>query len=121
LSYSNAGQEPPLVVRADSNAWLEEGGPVLGLLSIATYNFDTVPLAPGDLVVVCSDGVTEALNLAGEEFGRDRLLEALRGRHGAKPDVALEHVLGAVKTFSQGAAQGDDITLLILRYKGAKA
>jgi sigma-B regulation protein RsbU (phosphoserine phosphatase) len=121
LSYSNAGQEPPLVVRADSNAWLEEGGPVLGLLSIATYNFDTVPLAPGDLVVVCSDGVTEALNLAGEEFGRDRLLEALRGRHGAKPDVALEHVLGAVKTFSQGAAQGDDITVLILRYKGAKA
>jgi Serine phosphatase RsbU, regulator of sigma subunit len=121
LSYSNAGQEPPLVVRANSTAWLEEGGPVLGLLSIATYNYDTVPLAPGDLVVVCSDGVTEARNIAGDEFGRDRLLEALNGRHGSKPEAALEHVLGLVKTFSQGAAQADDITLLILRYKGAKA
>ena len=121
LSYSNAGQEPPLVVRADSTAWLEEGGPVLGLLSIATYNFDTVPLAAGDLVVVCSDGVTEARNIAGEEFGRERLLEAFDGRHGSKPEAALEHVLGLVKTFSQGAAQADDITLLILRYKGLKA
>jgi serine phosphatase RsbU (regulator of sigma subunit) len=118
LSYSNAGQEPPLVVRADSTSWLEEGGPVLGLLSIATYAYETVPLQPGDLVVVCSDGVTEARNLAGDEFGRERLLEALKGRHGSKPDIALEHVLGAVKSFSQGAAQADDITLLILRYKG---
>jgi sigma-B regulation protein RsbU (phosphoserine phosphatase) len=120
LSYSNAGQEPPLVVRTDSTEWLEEGGPVLGLLSIATYNYATVPLAKGDLVVVCSDGVTEARNLDGDEFGRDRLVEALKGRHGSKPEIALEHVLGAVKHFSQGAAQGDDITLLVLRYKGAK-
>jgi phosphoserine phosphatase RsbU/P len=118
LSYSNAGQEPPLVVRANDMSWLEEGGPVLGLLSIATYAYATVALQPGDLVVVCSDGVTEARNLAGDEFGRDRLVEALQGRHGAKPEAALEHVLGAVKSFSQGAAQGDDITLLILRYKG---
>jgi sigma-B regulation protein RsbU (phosphoserine phosphatase) len=118
LSYCNAGQEPPLVVRADSTSWLEEGGPVLGLLSIATYAFATVSLGPGDLVVVCSDGVTEARNLAGDEFGRDRLVEALHGRHGSKPEVVLEHVLGAVKAFSQGAAQADDITLLVLRYKG---
>jgi serine phosphatase RsbU (regulator of sigma subunit) len=122
LSYSNAGQEPPLVVRTDGRMdWLEEGGPVLGLLSIATYNYATVPLAKGDLVVVCSDGVTEARNLAGDEFGRDRLVEALRGRHGAKPEAALEQVLGAVKHFSQGAAQADDITLMVLRYKGAKS
>jgi serine phosphatase RsbU (regulator of sigma subunit) len=118
LSYSNAGQEPPLVVRANSTNWLEEGGPVLGLLSIATYAYETVSLEPGDLVVVCSDGVTEARNQAGDEFGRDRLLEALKGHHGSKPDIALEHVLGAVKSFSEGAAQADDITLLILRYKG---
>jgi sigma-B regulation protein RsbU (phosphoserine phosphatase) len=71
------------VLRADSIEWLEEGGPVLGLLSIATYAYATVPLQPGDLVVVCSDGVTEARNLANEEFGRDRLVEAVKGRHGA--------------------------------------
>ena len=65
---------------------------------------------PGDLVVVCSDGVTEARNQAGDEFGRDRFVEALNGRHGSKPEIALEHVLSAVKNFSQGAAQADDIT-----------
>jgi sigma-B regulation protein RsbU (phosphoserine phosphatase) len=118
LSYSNAGQEPPLVIGANSTSWLEEGGPVLGLLGMATYAYATVPLQPGDLIVVCSDGVTEARNQAGDEFGRDRLVEALIGRHGAKPEVALEQVLSAVKQFSQGAAQADDITLLILRYRG---
>ena len=118
LSYSNAGQEPPLVVSANSTSWLEEGGPVLGLLGMATYAYATVSLQPGDLVVVCSDGVTEARNQAGDEFGRERLVEALIGRHGAKPEVALEQVLAAVKQFSQGAAQADDITLLILRYRG---
>ena len=120
LSYCNAGQEPPLVVRASSIEWLEEGGPVLGLLSIATYAYGTVQLHAGDLVVVCSDGVTEARNLANDEFGRDRLVEALHGRHGQKPDTALEHLLAVIKQFSQGAAQADDITALILRYRGPR-
>lgn len=120
LSYCNAGQEPPLVVRKDSIEWLEEGGPVLGLLSIATYAFDTVPMNAGDLVVVCSDGVTEARNLANDEFGRDRLVEALKDRHGQKPDSVRDHLLAVIKQFSQGAAQADDITALILRYHGAR-
>jgi serine phosphatase RsbU (regulator of sigma subunit) len=119
LSYCNAGQEPPLVVGRDSTAWLEAGGPVLGLLSIATYEWETVSLHPGDLVIICSDGVTEARNREGEEFGRDRLIETLGGCHGWKPDAALEHLLGAVRAYSEGAAQGDDITALVLRYRGS--
>jgi serine phosphatase RsbU (regulator of sigma subunit) len=118
LSYCNAGQEPPLVVRRNGIAWLETGGPVLGLLSIATYEFEAISLAPGDLVVVCSDGVTEARNQAGDEYGRDRLVAALRGCHGSKPEVALERLLASVRQFSQGAAQADDMTALVLRYSG---
>jgi len=117
LSYSNAGQEPPLVVRRNGGTdWLETGGPVLGLLSMASYEFDAVSLEPGDLVVVCSDGVTEARNLAGEEFGRDRLVAAMTDAHGSRPEAALDALLGAVRKFSEGAAQGDDITAMVLRY-----
>jgi serine phosphatase RsbU (regulator of sigma subunit) len=119
LSYCNAGQEPPLVVRADDIAWLEEGGPVLGLLSIASYDNGVVSLAPGDLVVVCSDGVTEARNLAGDEFGRDRLVDSMRTSHGQKPETVLERLLEDVRKFSEGAAQADDITALVLRYRGS--
>jgi serine phosphatase RsbU (regulator of sigma subunit) len=119
LSYCNAGQEPPLVVRRDGVTWLEEGGPVLGLLSIATYERGTTRLLPGDLVVVCSDGVTEARNRSGEEFGRDRLVQAMVASHGQKPDLVLERLLEDVRRFSEGAAQADDITALVLRYRGS--
>jgi sigma-B regulation protein RsbU (phosphoserine phosphatase) len=118
LSYSNGGQEPPLVLRRDSICWLEAGGPVLGLLPGASYEFDSVTLAPGDLVVICSDGVTEARNAAGDEFGRERLIEAMSGCHGGKPAAVLERLFEAVRLFSQGTAQGDDITGLVLRYRG---
>src|SRR5688572_5569032 len=119
LSYCNAGQEPPLVVRQSDIAWLEEGGPVLGLLSIATYECGSAVLGPGDLVVVCSDGVTEARNRAGDEFGRDRLVESMERSHGQKPEVVLERLLEDVRKFSEGAAQADDITALVLRYRGS--
>ena len=118
LSYCNAGQEPPLVVRQNGIEWLEAGGPVLGLLSIASYECGTTALEPGDLVVVCSDGVTEARNAEGEEFGRDRLVQTMVAAHGLKPDLALERLLEDVRKFSQGAAQADDITALVLRYRG---
>jgi serine phosphatase RsbU (regulator of sigma subunit) len=118
LSYSNGGQEPPLVLKAGGMSWLETGGPVLGLLPGATYEFDSVMLDPGDLVVICSDGVTEARNASGDEFGRERLIETMTGCHGTKPDAVLERLFEAVRVFSQGTPQGDDITGLVLRYRG---
>jgi phosphoserine phosphatase RsbU/P len=121
LSYSNGGQEPPLVLQANGGMlWLEAGGPVLGLLPGATYEFDSVLLQPGDLVVICSDGVTEARNAAGDEFGRERLIETMAGCHGGKPETVLERLFEAVRVFSQGTPQGDDITGLVLRYRGAR-
>lgn len=116
--YCNAGQEPPLVIGVDGEQWLEIGGPVLGLLSIATYETGEIQLKPGDLVIVCSDGVTEARDVANEEFGRDRFLETVRPCRGLKPDAALELLLNAVRKFSKGAPQADDITALVFRYRG---
>lgn len=121
LQSCNAGQEPPLVIGATGVRWLETGGPVLGLLDGVGYEFETLRLEPGDVVVVCSDGVTEARDVNGEEFGRDRMLEALVSCHGQKAEAVLELLLNAVSRFSAGAPQADDITVLALRYHGSGA
>jgi sigma-B regulation protein RsbU (phosphoserine phosphatase) len=117
LSYCNAGQEPAIVVGRDEVVWLEVGGPVLGLFTVDGYACETVQLKPDDLVIVYSDGVTEATNVGGDEFGRERLVESIAGGHGSKPEALLERVLDAVRTFSRDAPQADDITVLILRYR----
>jgi serine phosphatase RsbU (regulator of sigma subunit)/pSer/pThr/pTyr-binding forkhead associated (FHA) protein len=116
LQYCNAGQEAPALVRADDIEWLEIGGPVIGLLDFATYEHGTCTLQPGDLILVCSDGITEARNMAGEEFGRDRLSAVLTTARGATPEAVLDQVMGAVRVFSQGTPQGDDLTALVIRY-----
>jgi len=114
LRYANGGQEPPALITRAGIDWLDTGGPVVGLLDAATYEYGSVRLEPGDVLVVFSDGVAEARNTAGEEFGRDRLVAALQGAHGASADVVLDRVTSAVRTFSHGAAQADDITVLVL-------
>jgi phosphoserine phosphatase RsbU/P len=118
LRYCNAGQEAPALVRAGEIEWLEVGGPVIGLLDFATYDHATVPLHPGDLLLVCSDGITEARNMAGEEFGRERLSAVLAGTHAGSPEAVLDKVMGAVRVFSQGTPQGDDLTALVVKYSG---
>jgi serine phosphatase RsbU (regulator of sigma subunit) len=120
MEYSNAGQEPPAVVRADGTIdHLDVGGPVLGLLSGATYDRATALLKPGDIVMLCSDGVTEARNVDGDEFGAGRLSLLLRDTHGQEPEVVLERVLRAVREFAGREPQTDDITALVLRYRGS--
>ncbi len=119
LRYSNAGQEPPVVVRAGGVvSALDVGGPVLGLLSVAAYEFGAATLEPGDIVVVCSDGITEARNVAGDEYGRDRLNEILSGEHGHDPESVLDRLMVSVTEFAGAEPQNDDITTLVLRYRG---
>jgi serine phosphatase RsbU (regulator of sigma subunit)/pSer/pThr/pTyr-binding forkhead associated (FHA) protein len=119
LTYCNAGHDPPFVFRrTGETVWLDAGGPVLGLLSVATYAYATVRLQPGDRIVVSSDGVSEARNAAGTEFGRDRLLDAIRGCHDPGPQATLEAVTTAVREFSGHTAPTDDITVMVVRYRG---
>jgi serine phosphatase RsbU (regulator of sigma subunit) len=91
---------------------------VLGLFESAAFDEETVTLAPGDVIVSFSDGVTEALSAAEEEFGDERLLASIRA-HIAKPLEAMLHaVLGDVHTFCSGAPPNDDVTLVLMRYDG---
>jgi phosphoserine phosphatase RsbU/P len=119
LRFCNAGQEPPMLLRGTGDVeWLEAGGPPLGLLPIAVFESGEAKLLPGDMVVVYSDGVSEARNAAGDEFGRDRLQATVRAGDTGNADAVLDRLLKAVRDFSIDAPQADDITALVFCYRG---
>lgn len=119
LTYCNAGHNPPFLIGRRGVRRLEEGGLILGMFEHATYEQETVALDPGDVVVVFSDGVSEALSAAGEEFGEWRLQEVVAANLAAGPEELLERLLEAVREFTTGAVQNDDVTALVVRYSGA--
>jgi sigma-B regulation protein RsbU (phosphoserine phosphatase) len=118
LTYCNAGHNPPLLFDGDSMRRLDVGGTILGLFPKATYTHETVQLAPGAVVVVYSDGVSEALSADGVEFGEDRIRASVESILAETPERVVEDLLEAVETFAHGAPQTDDITALVLRYRG---
>ena len=75
-------------------------------------------MEPGDFVVTFSDGVSEALNPAGEEFEDARILESIEGASGRDAQTQLEHLFSSVKAFTAGTAQNDDVTILVVSYRG---
>ena len=120
LTYCNAGHNPPVLVGRNGVRRLDTGGLILGLFPQATYEEETLQLEEGDTLVVFSDGVTEALNAAGDEFGEERLLPCVDEHRGSPTGVLLDRILATVKAFAAGAAQNDDVTALVLRYGRCK-
>lgn len=120
LSYCNAGHDPPFVMTRSGTRLLETGGMVLGLFPDLSYETGMVNLLPGDLVIVYSDGVSGALNRNDEEFGCDRLISCVRAGYerDLEPAALVDHLLGSIGAFTAGAPQTDDLTALVLRYKG---
>lgn len=118
LCYSNGGHNPPFVLKRDRVLRLETGGMILGMFEMAPYEEATVQLEPGDTVVVFSDGLSEAQNLAGEEFGEDRMIQFLEANRHASPADLRDGLIGLVREFSAGAPQSDDLTVLVVRYGG---
>jgi len=103
-------------VRADGSAeMLEGGGPVLGILSIAPYSEMKAQLNHGDLFFLYSDGVTEANNLAYDEFGEDKLIEVLRQHRDEPANQIVLAVTKALTEFAGEAPQADDITLVVAK------
>jgi serine phosphatase RsbU (regulator of sigma subunit) len=116
--YTNAGHNPPILVRKDGSLEeLRDGGMVLGLFVAAQYESRTVGLHPGDHLVLFTDGVLEALNTAGEEFGEERLRELLKANaRSATPEI-LARLQEAITSFSANTPQHDDITMMVLGFK----
>jgi len=113
LTYCNAGHNPPFIV----GRRLETGGLIIGAFKSITFTEETVQLDPGDVLVVFSDGVTEALSADACEFGEERLLACVDAHRGASAAVVLDSLIDAVQKFSIGAEQSDDLTALVLRYR----
>jgi sigma-B regulation protein RsbU (phosphoserine phosphatase) len=117
LQYVNAGHNPPLVIRRDGSAFaLASAGVPLGIFPDSTYAPETVRLHPGDVILAYTDGVVEALNPAGEEWGIEGLRRSVRARAGASHSAEdiVSKVFTAVDKFSQGE-QRDDATVAVVR------
>jgi sigma-B regulation protein RsbU (phosphoserine phosphatase) len=115
LSYANAGHLPPIVIRANGGVErLSITGTVIGLFESMAWEEKTVQLAPGDLVVAFSDGVTEPENEFGE-YGEDRLIALVReNRHRALEEIARLTV-EAVQQWIGTNEQPDDVTVVLAR------
>jgi serine phosphatase RsbU (regulator of sigma subunit) len=116
LRYANAGHNPPILVRASGKVeMLEGGGPVLGILPSAVYTEDTACLSAGDVLVLYSDGVTEANNTDFEEYGEDRLVNCLKQCADQAAAGIVQEVIKSVTEFAAGAPQADDITVSVAK------
>src|SRR5215467_8234648 len=120
LMYSNGGHFVPFIHRANGQIeQLSVGGPILGALSQARFEGATLEFSPTDILVGYSDGLIECRNANDEEFGMDRLLDAVRRSANLCGGEALFSIVGAAQDFAAGTPRSDDMTLMIVA--GAEA
>ncbi len=117
LSYTNAGHLPAIIVREDGTEHCDEGGMPIGLFEGATYESGGRTLAPGDLLALFTDGVTEAPAPDGEEFGAARLAELLRAHRTRPLGAVIDAVLDALLQWSGPVDAHDDVTLVLARVR----
>ncbi|MEN8209254.1 MAG: SpoIIE family protein phosphatase, partial [Candidatus Fermentibacteria bacterium] len=118
LTYVNAGHNPPLLVKREGESqWLEKGGLIMGLSVQAKYEHGTVELESGDVLILYTDGLTEAMDSANIEFGTERLCSVVLENRDLSAHQISSGILDAVNSYSKGSPQGDDQTLVVLKYR----
>jgi sigma-B regulation protein RsbU (phosphoserine phosphatase) len=115
LTYVNAGHNPPLLLRDNQITKLECGGPVLGLLQDSTYEQETLPFKVCDTLTAYTDGITEAINPRGDEWGEQGLVDTILQQDCPTAAASVQGILSTLQAFTSGTPQGDDMTLLVLR------
>jgi serine phosphatase RsbU (regulator of sigma subunit)/CheY-like chemotaxis protein len=121
FTYTNAGHNPPYIKQPDGSirALTERHGPIVGAMSEMAYAEATTHLSCGDLVLLFTDGVTEAMDVGGNLYSDARLEKLLQDNALETVEDTVDTVLSSVKAFEAGADQADDITILSLRFSGA--
>jgi sigma-B regulation protein RsbU (phosphoserine phosphatase) len=121
MTYCNCGHNPPLILRRGGGKFesLSACGPPLGIMADVPYKPRAIALAPGDLLLLFTDGVTEAESSQSGQYGMERLERAILEMRGQRARSVVEHVVNGVAEFAQGAPQSDDITCVaIVRNEG---
>jgi phosphoserine phosphatase RsbU/P len=118
FQYTNGGHNPPLWIQKNGNVTeLMEAGLLLGFRHAATYPEGSVQLAPGDLLFLYTDGVTDSVNEKEETFGMNRLLDWADRRAGRSPAEVKESLIDTVGLFCGKSRQADDLTVLVVQYR----
>jgi sigma-B regulation protein RsbU (phosphoserine phosphatase) len=115
LTYTNGGHNPPMLIRGDEILRLEAGGPPVGLFRPARYEQAEITLTTGDLLILYTDGISEAENPAEDEWGEDALISAVRTCAAAPPAEMISTIMRLADVFANGAPQHDDMTLVVGR------
>jgi sigma-B regulation protein RsbU (phosphoserine phosphatase) len=115
LSYTNAGHLPPILFRDGKVDFLRTGGTVVGLFPAMKYEVGEVALAPNDLILAYTDGITEPENTFGEEFGEARLLDVTKRMLLASPEVLAETIYRTVDEWTGSPELQDDMTVVLAR------
>jgi len=116
FTYTNAGHNYPFLLDKDDNTRkLEKGGVVLGTFDDFTYEEETVQLKPGDLMLLYTDGITEATNDKDEMFEEDRLLKLLKANRKSSAKEISQKIVDQVFSFQADQPQGDDLTLVLIK------
>ncbi len=116
FTYTNAGHNFPFLLDKDGNIKrLEKGGIVLGTLDNFVYEEETVQLKPGDLLLLYTDGITEAMNEEDEMFEKERLLELLKDNQEISTQKLSQKIVDSVLSFQGTLPQGDDMTLVLIK------
>ena len=116
LAYSNAGHNPPFLIDVKGEAHFEErGGVPLGMFRDSRYYEYFAPIEPGQIFVLYTDGVTEAVNSSGEEYGRDRLADAVRRARTLPARELIDFLHQDLMTWTDGLGSHDDVTFFIVK------
>jgi len=116
FEYINAGHNPPLMLKSTGFSELTEGGFIIGILDIEmNYEIGKVHLEKDDLIVLYTDGVTEALNINNEEYGDRKLQNVINSEKTKNPKEIIDSIKDSLLEFSKDVPQYDDITLIVLK------